>query len=205
MNISAKRGGNKIDWGVIRAGLKKAEAATAEALEPTAERARIILQTRARDLAQVPTAARASNAYLDLIVFGLAKERYAIETRFVHEVNRLLHFTPVPGTPAFVIGVTNIRGLITAIIDIRPFFNVQAQGLTDLSRIIVLGRERAEFAILADEIHSQTDLATDQLFGPPGGVSARGGAYLRGITKTALVVLDGAALLDDPQLTIENR
>jgi purine-binding chemotaxis protein CheW len=205
MSGSTKRRIGPIDWHVIRAGLKQAEAATAEALDPTAERARAILDARARELAHVQTPARPPAAHLDLIIFGLARERYAIETRFVREVNRLVHFTPVPGTPAFVVGVTNFRGIVTAIIDIRSFFNLQVKGLTDLSRVILLGRDRVEFGILADEVQGQTDLATDEILAPPGAASVPGRAYLRGITKAALIVLDGAVLLDEPQLTVGNR
>ena len=204
MNPHSKHRAAVIDWQAIRLRLKRSEKAAAEALDPTPERARQILDARARELAEVPAPAAPPGTRLDLIVFGLAGESFAIDTCLVRQVVRLEHFTPVPGTPDFVVGVTNFRGNVTAIFDIRTFFNLNAKGLTDLSRVVLLGREQVEFGILADAIHGQSEMTADEVLAAPASMSETGRAYLRGITKSALIVLDAAALLDDTRLTIAN-
>ena len=42
------------------------------------------------------------------------------------------------------------RGQVLAIIDLRKFFGVEVRGLSDLSRVLVVGAERSEFGVLAD-------------------------------------------------------
>jgi len=172
-------------------------------LEP--EEIRAILEKRARALARPLESATATSGRVELMSFELAGERYAIEARFVREVVRLTDFVRVPGLPDFVVGVTNVRGEIVAIIDIRRFFGLAARGLTDLSRLVVLGEEAMEFAILADRMHEVTELAVEGLLPPPATIRGAGRVFLRGVTATGLILLDGAVLMRDPRLVIDAR
>jgi len=161
---------------------------------------REVLEQRARLLARVPEEPPRAGEVLELVGFVLAGERYAIESRFVREVARLSRFTPVPGTPAFVLGVTNLRGEILALFDLRRLLGVVTEGVTDLSRIVVLGEHRREFGLLAD--------AASEILWVPGASLAQpattwGRTYVRGVSPDGVIVLSGEALLRDPELTID--
>lgn len=202
MNGKSKRQAGPIDWTAVRARLQKADAALAEALDPSPERVQAIMNARARALAHAHASSRLPGSHIDIVLFGLGKERYAIETRFVCEVVRLVDFTPVPKTPDYIVGVTNLRGTVLAIVDLRRFFNIPQSGITDLSRIVVLGTDGVEVGILAEGTHGQAEVAADDILPPPGKASGVGRAYIRGVTKDALIVLDGAALLKDQRLFV---
>src|SRR5207302_8831124 len=119
-------------------------AATEEADHLPPDRARALLEERARALARPPAAAPAGDA-LQVVAFALANERYGIETRHVREVVRLTDYTPVPGAPDFLLGVMNLRGEVLAVIELRKFLGVATRGVSDLSRVLVVGGDRAEF------------------------------------------------------------
>ena len=160
---------------------------------------RDVLEFRARLLARVPPEPPRAGEVLELVGFVLAGQRYGIETRFVREVARLTRFTAVPGTPAFVMGVTNLRGEILALFDLRHLLGLTV-GVTDLARIVVLGDHRREFGLLAD--------AASEILYVPGASLAQtemawGRAYVQGVSPDGVVVLSGEALLSDPRLTIE--
>jgi len=195
--------GGPIDWSLVHARLKRAEEAVQQALDPSPERAQAIMQARAQALARVPPAPPGDT--LDVVRFALGREHYAIETRFVREVVRLADFTPVPGTPDFIVGVTNLRGTILAVVDLHRFFGIDERGVTDLSRVLVLGIERAEIGILANDTHGQADLATADIHDQPANAPGSRRTHLRGVTGEALAVLDGATLLADPRLVIGNE
>jgi purine-binding chemotaxis protein CheW len=192
-----------IDWPSIRQRLERAIRATEEALLLSPLRAREVMVERARALARVPAEAAGAGEVLEVVVFALAGERYALATRLVREVVRLTDFTPLPGAPDFVVGVTNLRGHILAIFDLRKFFGLALRGLTDQTRLLVLGEERAEFGILADTAYEVTTLRTYAIHPPPGSVAGVAREYLLGVTAEALVVLDGAVLLQDRRLFID--
>ena len=160
---------------------------------------REVLEFRARQLARVPPEPPRAGEVLELVGFVLAGERYGIESRFVREVARLTRFTAVPGTPPFVVGVTNLRGEILALFDLRHLLGLPV-GVTDLARIVVLGERRREFGLLADS-------ASEILYVPGTSLAqtemAWGRAYVRGVSLDGVIVLSGEALLGDPRLTLD--
>src|ERR1700726_1698325 len=97
-----------------------------------------ILPARAHALARPPAHTPAAETMLDVLEFRLAQERYAIETRYVREVHPLKDLTPLPCTPPFVLGIVNVRGRIVPVFDLKKFFDLPDQGLTDLHRIILI-------------------------------------------------------------------
>jgi purine-binding chemotaxis protein CheW len=99
--------------------------------------------------------------------------------------------------------VTGLRGQIVAVVELRKFFGIAPRDWTDLARLVILGGEQPEFGILADAVHEVATLRKKDLLEPAGAVSGVGREYLRGITAGALIVLDGAALLQDPRLFID--
>lgn len=194
----------RIDWAQLRERLARARQATEDALQLSPDRARALLAERARVLARVPPRAPHAGEVLGVVTFSLADERYAVETRHVCEVVRPGELTPVPGAPDVLAGLLNLRGDILAVFDLRRFFGVAAQGLTELSRVVVLGGERIEFGMLADAVHEVTALRLGEVLEPPGSVAGVGREYLRGVTADALLVLDGEVLLRDARLVIDD-
>jgi purine-binding chemotaxis protein CheW len=159
------------------------------------------MDERARLLARPPDPAEPGDA-LGVMTFALGTERYAIETQYVREVARLGDISPVPGAPDFLRGVTNLRGEVLCLVDLRTFFDIPATGLTDRSRVVILGMERTELGILVDEAREIARLRPDDIVSPPESVAGVGREYLLGVTREALIVLNGAALLRDPRLYV---
>jgi purine-binding chemotaxis protein CheW len=189
------------DWKAARQRLDKAIAATEGATRLSPAKARAVMDERALALARVPQQ-EAAGGLLELVVFALGSERYAIETRHVREVVRFTDFTPLPGAPDFLVGITNLRGHILAVVDLRKFFGVAVRGLTDLSRVIVLGEERSEFGVLADSASEVVTLRLEDVSVSPDSVAGVAREYLRGVTSD-LMVLDGTVLLQDSRLFID--
>jgi purine-binding chemotaxis protein CheW len=160
-----------------------------------------ILQERARRLAR-PIVDGSQDKTIEVVSFSIGAEKFIVESRYVHEIGKLREYTPVPDTPSFVIGVTNIRGVILAVIDLAKFFTIPSRGITDLPRLIVLGEEQFEFGILAAEAHDTYALEESAILEIPESVSSATRKYLRGITADAYLFIDVRTLIDDERLTI---
>ena len=183
------------DWAAVRA------AVAAPASGRTPEQARAIMDARARRLA-----ARAPVAVEDLLalaVFELANERYAIELSWVHEVARVLDYTPVPGTPEHFVGLTSVRGDVFAVIDLRRLFGLAASVLSDQTRLVLVGDRAPELGVLMDRALGTLALPASSVVPAPPGVVGTAAACVRGVTADATVVLDGRGLLLDPRLVID--
>lgn len=193
----------EIDWEAARRRLAELGQALEDTQQLSAERARALLEQRARHLAGVADSEDGAREELEVVTFALSNERYALESRYVLEVVPLADFTPVPGAPGFLLGVTNLRGEIVAIFDLRELLGLSQRSISDLFRVIVLGSERPEFGIVADAVDEVTTLVAGALLDPPA--ERVGCAYVRGVTKEALILLDGAALSRDPGLFVDQR
>jgi purine-binding chemotaxis protein CheW len=194
---------SEMRWVEIRERLARATRAIDAAGRLDSAESRLLLDERARVLARPPLEEPRASEILVLATFALSGERYGIETRYVREIARFTDFTPVPGAGDFLVGVTNLRGEILAVVNLRKFFGLAERGVTDLSRMLVLGDQRSEFGILADEVHDMARLPKDQVLQPTSPAASAGEQHVRGVTKDALVVIDGARLLRDERLYID--
>jgi purine-binding chemotaxis protein CheW len=190
----------EIDWGEVRT--RVAQAFDRSTGETSPERIREVLVERARRLALVAERPEAAFGALELLPFRLGREHYAIETRYAREVVRLTDFTSVPSAEDFLLGVANLRGEIVPVFDLMLFFGFASQGLSDRSRVIVVGAAEVEFGIIADTVQAVMHLPAEALVADAAFEGERGGECVRGVTRDAMIVLDGAALLKDRRLFI---
>lgn len=161
-----------------------------------------ILKARAEALAREPAQAQAAGEHLEVVEFVLAYERYAVETRCVREVYPLENLTPLPCTPAFVLGIVNVRGEILSVIDLKKFFELPEKGLTDLNKVIVLEVENMRFGILADAVAGVRRVSVDDIQPSLPTLTGVREAYLKGVTAERMVIVDADELLADERIIV---
>jgi purine-binding chemotaxis protein CheW len=164
-----------------------------------------ILHERAVALARAPREESPPAGQLELLEFRLANERYALETRHVVEVHPLRDLTPLPGTPPFIRGIVNLRGRILPVFDLKKFFSLPEQGVTDLHRIIVVRGNDLELGLLADVVASVRTVALESLAPPLPTLSEIAAEYLKGVSDERLVVLDIDRILADPRIIVHEE
>jgi len=174
-------------------------------MQDNAQRDREILGARARALAREKGEKGAAEGDLAVVEFALADERYAVESRFVAEVFPFHNMTPVPGTPAFVFGIINVRGKIVSVIDLKVFFELPPKGLTDRSYAIILESNGMEFGILVDAMGAARRISSSGMQDGLPTLSGIREKYLKGITNDGMVVLDGGKLLSDEALVVRDE
>lgn len=163
-----------------------------------------LLRERAQALARTPPP-RSCDTMLELLQFGLASERYAVECRFVQEVHPLRDLTPLPCTPAFIAGIVNVRGRIVPVIDLKKFFGLPERGLTDLHRTIVVRGHDLEVGLLADVIIGISSVPAASLQPSLPTLTGISAQYLKGITDQSLVVLSVDRILLDPKIIVHEE
>lgn len=178
---------------------------TGETHTPAAADARHILRTRAQALARPLERSEVAESSLQLLEFRLARESYALETRHVREVYPLKNLTPVPCTPSFVLGIVNVRGRITPVIDIKKFFDLPDQGLTDLHSVILLRSNDLELGLMADVVVGVRTIPLESLQPTLPTLTGIRADYLKGVTAQRLVVLDLDRLLADPKIIVQEE
>jgi purine-binding chemotaxis protein CheW len=203
--ISRKKDKSTIDWRVVKRRMEAARIAIEQVWTPTAAETKRILKERARLLASDPVQATAVDELMEVVEFQLAGETYAVESRYVREVCPLENLTPLPCTPAFVLGNVNVHGEIISVIDIKKFFDLPEKGLTDLNKIIVLHTGAMVFGILADVISGVRNIPLLEIQASLPTLTGIREEYLRGITAGRIVILDAAKLLLDEKVIVNEQ
>ena len=83
-----------------------------------------ILQQRARELAQVVTDGAELAEGVEMLIFKLADEKYAIDVNYVKEIQGLSGLTPLMGVPQYWAGLVNLRGRLVPVLDLRSFLGL---------------------------------------------------------------------------------
>ncbi|MEX6504029.1 chemotaxis protein CheW [Pseudomonas zhanjiangensis] len=188
-------------WEQIHQRLAQFERRLAEgfALDPEERDRR--LQARSRQWA-APLAQEQDEDWLEVLSFSLGGEHYAIESEHVAEVLPLAQYTPLPGTPPYVLGIVNVRGHIVSLLDLRVLFELPLSGLADKNFMAILRDAQMEFGLLVDRVQGTSRLRRTELQTELANLTGVRAAYLLGVTAEQCTVLDGARLLADPQLRV---
>ena len=192
MTVS-RSGKRTIDWQALRRRLDEAHAGLDRAGTADSASIRAVLTQRAARLAE-PPAAEIPAGSMDLITFRLGRENCAIDAAVVLNVFRLAGLARLPGAAVPVYGVTLWRGEVMTVLDLRPLLGMSTIALSDLGRVIVVGRSRAAFGFLADSVTGVRATLPSEIH-PSSGKSGLQQSLVRGITPDATLVLDDEQLL----------
>jgi purine-binding chemotaxis protein CheW len=80
----------------------------------------------------------------------LGGEFFAIDLRYVREVFEIEAITPVPGMPASLVGVANLRGTVIPLADLRPSLGLPASDAPKYAVAVRHGTQQV--GILIDDV-----------------------------------------------------
>lgn len=165
--------------------------------DEAAERA--ILDQRARALAaSAADETVEARPLFEALVFVVGGGTYALESRFVRRVLPLEDFTPLPGGPAGLVGITSVRGVILPVFDLPRTVSRHRKGIRDQKWLIAIGASAAELGLGAEEVRELRPVHAEDVCSVDGGDSSLSGA----MTRDGIVLLDGARLLQDPRFFV---
>jgi purine-binding chemotaxis protein CheW len=161
-----------------------------------------VLEARAAVLAQPGTTAD-TDLGEEILKFRLGDECYGISAHLVREVQALGSYTPLPGTPLFVLGLINLRGRLLAALDLRPLLGLSVSAPRAGAMLLIVGASGLEVGLLADEVvdirHAGTDLSPTL-----ASADGRAVAWVRGIDSDLTALIDLTLLLADARLIVND-
>lgn len=103
---------------------------------------------------------------LQLVVFTLDEQRYALHLPAVERAIRMIEITPLPTAPEIVIGVVNVHGAVVPVLNIRKRFRLPERE-PDLSDQLIIARTaRRIVALVVDTINDVIALPSEELVAP---------------------------------------
>ncbi|MDX9871219.1 MAG: chemotaxis protein CheW [Clostridia bacterium] len=136
------------------------------------------------------------------LIFSMGKELYGMEIRYITEIIGIQPITVVPEMPAYVKGITNLRGKIIPVIDARLRFKKEVREYDDRTCIIVLDTNGLSVGLVVDSV-SEVISMKDEDIAPPPEISKGGHKYIKGVGKaggSVKLLLDCRKMLNDDEV-----
>ena len=155
------------------------------------EQMEAVWTARALQLAR-PLVEEQQGEQMEVLLVRLGREVLGIEVRYVVEIRQDEPITRVPRVPAWVVGVTNLRGHILSVIDLRAFLGLPADPThSDKSGD---GTHVADFLVEVESPEMELVLRVNDVLGveavPASHIHAENGLihtlppeYLRGVVE----------------------
>src|SRR3546814_20206413 len=114
------------------------------------------LRKRLQESVMKEMQARAANTEVkqvdQYLTFALAGEDYGVDILAVREIRGWSRVTRIPQSPAFLLGVLNLRGAIVPIMDLRLRFNLPGPERDDLTVTILVAVDGRHFGMVVDAV-----------------------------------------------------
>jgi purine-binding chemotaxis protein CheW len=124
---------------------------------------------------------RADNQ-IKVCLLTIGGEVYAVDLRHVREVFEVDVITPVPGMPPALIGVTNVRGAVTPVMDLRRMMDVPTTGPA-LQYAVIIKHGNHHVGVLVERVPEIRTVQTEQFLPTPSGDAREGKPFLTAVLR----------------------
>lgn len=100
---------------------------------------------------------------MQVVVFRLGDEQFAVETAKVQGINDIMEITRVPKAPDYIKGLINLRGNVISLLDINLLLNINKKENVEQNNIIILKMEDEHVGITVDEVDEVLEIEEEIL------------------------------------------
>ncbi len=153
--------------------------------------------------ASAPASAPQAKTSLQFVGFRLADQEYAFRIEQIQEIVIPDRVTRMPQVPEYVEGVTNLRGAIVPVINLRRLFDLEARVKDDETRMIVANVGSRIIGCTVDAVTQVIRVTPENIQPAPELVKADGANYLAGFARLEsrlVILLEIEELLDPSKL-----
>lgn len=133
-----------------------------------------------------------------LVIFELGSEQYGVDIATVDGIIKMQEITHLPHAPMFVEGITNLRGSVLPVVDLRKRFDLPAQEPTRDTRIVVANLGATKVGLIVDAVMQVIRVPEDKIEPPPQMSVTVNSAFIKNIAKVdqqLVILLDLARVL----------
>jgi len=118
-----------------------------------------------------------------LVIFEMGEEHFGVDISTVESIIKMQALTKVPHSPSFVEGVTNLRGVVVPVIDLRRRFGMPEVTHTRETRIVITNLEGVKVGMVVDSVSEVLTVSTDIIDPTPAMVSSVEAEFVSGIAR----------------------
>jgi purine-binding chemotaxis protein CheW len=141
----------------------------------------------------------------EMLTFRLGSEAYGINILKVQEIRGCDPVTPIAGTPDFIRGVIDLRGVIVPIVDMRMKFSLSEAQYDAFTVVIILNVARRVIGIVVDSVSDVVTFDAEQIRPVPEFSAHLDTQFIMGLARLEdqmVILLDIEHLLSSPEMQL---
>ncbi len=119
---------------------------------------------------------------MQMLTFSLDNVLYGVDVHQVREVKNFEGVTPVPYAPDYVRGVTNLRGEVIPVIDLRKRFGITGK-TNENTNIMIIVQDKHPIGIMVDSVMEVLTLSKKDIESNPDSLIVDKSEAVVGVAK----------------------
>ncbi len=120
---------------------------------------------------------------IELVVFHVGDIVCGMNINDIQEIKKVEEITKVHHSPDYVRGVTNLRGQIVTVIDVRKKLHMEINKQLDMMQVIFVNNTGEPIGLLVDQVEDAVMVDEKNIEPPPANIKDVQGKYLTGVYK----------------------
>ncbi len=150
------------------------------------------------------------NEQLELVVFQIDEEEFAIRISNVKEIIRVPSMTNMPNSSQHIKGLCSLRGMLLPVIDCKKMFGMADDNYGESSRIIVIDFQGKKVGLLSDKVTEVISIEESDIQSPPSTLRSIDGEIINGIFmlnsgRRAVILLDSDKIIKFSNLEVAKK
>jgi purine-binding chemotaxis protein CheW len=137
---------------------------------------------------------------IDVLTVQLHSESYAIPVNEIRAVYEDISITELPGVPAHIAGIANIRGQLVTVLDLAHILAIGGEK-SEKYALLLLDFDEMHAAIRVEQVSEVAQLALDELNTIPGETKP----FIQGVLSDGTALLNLQQLVDGSSLLVDQQ
>ena len=120
---------------------------------------------------------------MQCVVFELETESYGVDITAIESIIKMQEITKLPHAPAFMEGITNLRGAIVPVLDLRKRFGMDRREPTRDTRIVIANMRGTKVGLIVDAVSQVIRIPEDAIEPPPQMSVTVNSAFIKSVAK----------------------
>jgi purine-binding chemotaxis protein CheW len=155
-----------------------------------------LLRKRTELLAKAKIEREQQEESLNVVVFILNNEKYAIGANWLKGIRTLSSTVPLPGVPSFIKGITNLYGVLYSVVDLKVLLGLPAHEETQSMQLMIIDHETLKVAFLVEKIDEFKTIYERDMDASITGIKSMEEGLILGLSNDGIIILNPDKILE---------
>ena len=142
------------------------------------------------------------------VVFTIDGEEFGLNIENISSIERMLDIFKIPNAPDYIEGLSNLRGRVLTIFNLRKRFNLPCPEFEENTKIIIANTSSSEIGVIVDGVREIIKVEDNEFDPVPEALNNIRDRFLSGTAKVGnrlILMLDLEKVLTEEEIKLARK